>query len=171
MGVPKWTIAVSVALVALLSLALTGSKSVHAERVIHHSAGAIWVVLTDTGMYEHWNPILVRAEGRFEEGRTMRYLMRTSDGGATPVESLVRHVVDQREINQFGGLRGVLTFSHRWRLEPTAGGTRVIQEEQYRGIGVWFWNPAWVESAYRDSLVALESRLGECASAGGCQGT
>ena len=170
MGVPKWAIAVLAVLVALVALALAGSKSVHAERVIPHSAEAIWAVLTDTGGYEHWNPILVRAEGRLEEGRTMRYRMRTSDGGATPVDSLVRHLVDEREINQFGGMRGVLTFDHRWRLEPAAGGTRVIQQERYRGIGVWFWDPAWVESAYRDALVALENRLGECASAGDCQG-
>ena len=104
-------------------------------------------------------PILVRAEGKFAEGSTMRYLMRTADGGATPVESQVRHIVYEREINQFGGMRGVLTFDHRWRLEPAASGTRVIQQEEYRGIGVWFWSPAWVESAYRDGLVALESRL------------
>ena len=161
MRVPNWAVAVFVVLVALVSLALTGSKSVQAERVIPHPAEAIWAVLTDPDGYEHWNPILVRAEGWFEEGRTMRYLMRTADGGATPVESLVRHLVDEREINQFGGMRGVLTFEHRWRLEPAAQGTRVIQQEKYRGIGVWFWNPAWVESAYRDALVALENRLGE----------
>ena len=161
MRVPKWVIAVLVILTAMVSLALTGNKSVHAERVIPYPAEAIWAVLTDTGGYEDWNPILVRAEGRFEEGRTMRYLMRTGDGGATPVESLVRRLVHEREINQFGGMRGVLTFDHWWRLEPAAGGTRVIQQEKYRGIGVWFWNPAWVESAYRDALVALETHLGE----------
>ena len=168
MRMPKWAIAVFVLLVAVVSLALTGSKSVHAERVIPHPAEAVWNVLADTGGYEDWNPILVRAEGRLEEGRTMRYLMRTADGDATPVESLVRRLVGEREINQFGGMRGVLTFDHRWRLEPAAGGTRVIQQERYRGIGVWFWDPAWVESAYRDALVALEHRLGACASAGGC---
>lgn len=160
MRLPKWAIALFVVLAALVTLTLAGRKSVHAERVIPHPAPAIWAVITDAGGYENWNPILVRAEGRFEEGRTMRYLMRTADGDATPVESLVRRLVDGQEINQFGGMRGVLTFSHTWRLEPATGGTRVIQHEEYRGIGVWFWNPAWVESAYRDGLLALETHLG-----------
>ena len=91
----------------------------------------------------------------------MRYQMRTADGGTTPVEPVVRRLVDGREINQFGGMPGILTFDHTWRLEPVAGGTRVTQHEEYRGIGVWFWNPAWVESAYQDGLVALEARLAD----------
>ena len=159
MRVRTWVFAGFAILAAIVILALTGSKSAHAERVIPHSAEAIWAMVTDADGYEDWNPILVRAEGNFEEGTTMRYLMRTADGGTTPVESLVRRVVPEREINQFGGMRGVLTFSHTWRLEPAAGGTRVIQHEEYRGIGVWFWNPASTESAYGDGLVALESRL------------
>ena len=156
----NWVIAGLAILAVIVILALTGSKSAHAERVIPHPAEAIWAAITDADGYEHWNPILVRAEGEFEEGGTMRYQMRTADGGATPVESLVRRVVHEREINQFGGMQGVLTFSHTWRLEPAAaGGTRVIQHEEYGGIGVWFWSPAWTESAYRDGLVALESHL------------
>ena len=71
----------------------------------------------------------------------------------------MRRLVGGQELNQFGGLRGVLTFDHTWRLEPVAGGTRVTQHEEYRGIGVWFWDPAWVEEAYRDALVALERHL------------
>ncbi|MYE12663.1 MAG: hypothetical protein F4X99_13620 [Gammaproteobacteria bacterium] len=162
MRVSRWvTIGVIALLGVLVLLGLTGHQSVHAERVIPYPAPAIWAVVTDAGGYEEWNPILVRAEGLFEEGRTMRYQMRTADGGTTPVEPVVRRLVDGREINQFGGMRGVLTFDHTWRLEPVAGGTRVTQHEEYRGIGVWFWDPAWVESAYQDGLVALEARLAD----------
>lgn len=156
-----WMIGALALLVALGVLALTGGKSVHAERVIPHPPQAIWAVLMDADGYEDWNPVLVRAEGRFEEGRAMRYDMRTSNGGTTPVAPMVRRLVAEREINQFGGTRGVLTFDHTWRLEPVDGGTRVTQHEEYRGIGVWFWDPAWVEDAYGDGLVALEERLRE----------
>lgn len=160
MRASRWALGVLAVLGALVSLGLTGHKSVQAERVMPHPPAAIWAVLVDASGYEDWNPILVRAEGRFEEGRTMHYLMRAADGEATPVESRVRRLVVERELNQFGGLRGVLTFNHTWSLEPAGNGTRVTQHEEYRGIGVWFWNPAWVEAAYLDGLFALENHLG-----------
>ena len=159
MRTSRWAIGALVVAAILVLLALTGGKSVRAERVIPRSAEAIWTALMDTGRYGEWNPIFVSAEGRFEEGGTIRYQMKTGDGTTTPVEPLVRRLVGGQELNQFGGLRGVLTFDHTWRLEPVAGGTRVTQHEEYRGIGVWFWDPAWVEEAYRDALVALERHL------------
>ena len=73
----------------------------------------------------------------------------------------MRRLVAEQGINQFGGMRCVLTFNHTWRLGPIAGGTRVAQHEEYRGIGVWFWDPAWVEEAYQEELAALDARLGE----------
>ena len=155
----KWGGGALVLVLVLGGLALTGRKAVHAERMIPRSPGAIWTALMDTGRYGEWNPIFVSAEGRFEEGGTVRYQMKTRDGGTTPVEPRVRRLVGERELNQFGGVRGVLTFDHTWRLEPVAGGTRVTQHEEYRGIGVWFWDPAWVEEAYRDALAALERHL------------
>jgi len=157
----KWMVGALSASGVLVALTLTGKKSVTAARVIPYPAEAIWALLMETSQYREWNPILVSAEGQFEPGGTIRYQMKTSDGTTTPVEPLVRRLVAEREINQFGGLRGVLTFNHTWRLEPVAGGTRVTQHEEYRGIGVWFWNPAWVEEAYRKGLAALDARLGE----------
>ncbi|MDE0692373.1 MAG: SRPBCC domain-containing protein [Gammaproteobacteria bacterium] len=159
MQVIKWSIGVLVVVAVVVLAGFTGRKSVQAERVIAGSPEAIWAVLTDTASYGEWNPIFVRATGRYEEEGTMRYQMKTVDGGTTKVDARVRRVTDEREINQFGGMRGVLTFNHTWRLEPTAGGTRVTQHEEYRGIGVWFWNPAWVEEVYEEALVALEDRV------------
>ena len=155
----NWTVGALVVALVLGGLALTGRKTVHAERVIPHSAGVIWAALMDTGRYGEWNPIFVSAEGLFEEGGTVRYQMKTPDGATTPVEPLVRRLASEQELNQFGGMRGVLTFDHTWRLEPVEGGTRVTQHEEYRGIGVWFWDPEWVEEAYGDALAALERHL------------
>ena len=95
------------------------------------------MALMDTGRYGEWNPIFVSADGRFEEGGTVRYQMRTADGGTTPVEPRVRRLVGERELNQFGGMRGVLTFDHTWRLEPVAGGTRVTQQQPASACHHW----------------------------------
>ena len=63
------------------------------------------------------------------------------------------------ELNQGGGIFGILTFDHRWLLEPVEEGTRVTQHEEYRGIWVWFWDAGWVEPSYRKANEALRDRI------------
>ena len=89
----------------------------------------------------------------------MSVVMKSPDGTETPVSSRVEKIVVNREINQVGGIPGILTFDHTWRIEPTDGGTKVIQHEEYRGIGVLFWDPAWVEDAYDEGNLGLSDYL------------
>ena len=160
MSVAKWSVGVVLILVlASLTLALTGRKSVRAELVIPASPASIWRVLMDTSGYRDWNPIFVSAQGVFKEGGTISYQMQIGDEPAVGVEPTVRQLEVEREINQFGGLRGVLTYNHTWRLEPMGEGTKVSQHEEYRGLYVWFWDPSPVERAYTQALVALQARL------------
>lgn len=70
-----------------------------------------------------------------------------------------QQLVPDSELNQVGGIPGVLTFDHTWRLEVVDGGTRVTQSEEYRGIGVLFWDPAWVEEAYEQANFNLRDRV------------
>ena len=155
----KWTIAALIVIVVLALLAITGRKSVHAERIIPDVADAIWLVLTDALAYSEWNPIFIEAKGEFQEGGIISYQMKSVDGGQSQVEATVRKLVPAREINQVGGIPGIISFNHTWLLEPVEGGTRVTQREEYRGIYVWFWDPGWVERAYQEGLQALEEKL------------
>ena len=149
-------------LVAAASVALgCGHKSVHAELVIPAAPDRIWDVLMDTEAYGEWNPIFVSVEGEFREGGTLAYQMKSPDGELSDVEPTVRKLVPGREINQFGGVRGILTFDHTWRIDPVPEGSKVTQHEEYRGVYVWFWDPAWVEDAYEDGLVALRERVSQ----------
>ena len=43
------------------------------------------------------------------------------------VTSDVVKVEPGKEINQFGGLLGFITFDHQWLLEPVEGGTMVTE--------------------------------------------
>ena len=113
MSVAKWSVGVMLILVlASLALALTGRKSVRAELVIPASPASIWSVLMDTSGYRDWNPIFVSAQGVFNEGGTISYQMQIGDEPAVGVEPTVRKLEVEREISQFGGLRGVLTYNH-----------------------------------------------------------
>ena len=52
----------------------------------------------------------------------------------------------------------MLTFNHQYILQPEDGGTRIIQHEEYRGLGVWFWDESWVTPAYASINEALGER-------------
>ena len=147
--------------VVILALSLLGHKSVHAELVIPAPPEAIWSVLTDAAGYEEWNPVFAGVEGDYREGGKMAYRMRDASGTETDVTATVIKLEPGRELNQFGGMRGILTFDHHWFLEPVEGGTRVTQHEEYRGIGVWFWDPSWFESAYARANEALRNRVAQ----------
>ena len=138
-------------------LALLGNKSVRAEGVIDASPGEVWAVLADAPGYASWNPVLVRVEGEFREGETLKYGMAMPDGSVADVNATVTHVEAERELRQKGGIPLVLSFDNRLTLSPENGKTRVIQRESYGGIGVWFWDPSWYEGAYGRAI----SRLGE----------
>ena len=145
--------------VIIVALSLLGHKSVHAELIIPAPPETIWSVLTDAAGYEEWNPVFTRVEGEYLEGAKMAYRMRDASGNETDVTATVVKLDGTRELNQFGGMRGILTFDHHWFLQPVEGGTRVTQHEDYRGIGVWFWDPSWFESAYAGANEALSARV------------
>ncbi|MEM9493528.1 MAG: SRPBCC domain-containing protein [Myxococcota bacterium] len=147
-------------------MALLGHKVVHTELVIPGPPEAVWEILTDPRGYEEWNPIFVHVVGEYREGTEIRYRMRDESGNESDVTTMVSRLDEHRRINQYGGIRGVLTFDHNWRLEPVAGGTRVVQHEEYRGIGVWFWDPSGVERLYQRANAALRTRVVERQSAG-----
>ncbi len=140
-------------------MALLGHRVVHTELMIPAPPAAIWAVLTDPPGYAEWNPIFVHVEGTYAEGATMRYRMRDHTGKESDVTSSVLRFEPESELRQFGGIRGVLTFEHQWLLDAMDGGTRVTQHEEYRGIGVWFWDSSWVEPAYARANEALRERM------------
>ena len=64
-----------------------------------------------------------------------------------------------RSIQQSAGVPGILTAHHEWRLEPSQEGTLLVQRETYRGVGVLFYEPAYVELLYLEGLHNLRQRL------------
>ena len=136
-----------------------GHKVVHTEILIPAPPAAVWAVLADAPRYKEWNPVFIDVDGEYREGAKLTYQVREPSGKESVIVSKVVRLASQRELNQFGGIRGVLTFDHNWLLEPVDGGTRVAQHEEYRGIGVWFWDASWVEPAYSRANEALKERV------------
>lgn len=151
--------------VSLMALGLFGCATVHTEIVIPAVPADVWAVLSDGSGYKDWNPVLVPLEGEFEQGNVLRYEMTDVEGKKSEVKAEVIEIVEQQKLNQYGGVWGVLTFDHTWMLEPLDGGTKVTQHEEYRGVGVIFWDYSWVEPAYAKANEALKQRVAELATA------
>ncbi|MEM7412057.1 MAG: SRPBCC domain-containing protein [Myxococcota bacterium] len=147
---------------------LVACSSVHTERVIAAPPEVVWQVITDPAGYGAWNPVIYKVEGEFEEGAELLNHLREPDGREYTITSSVREMRPAEELYQVGGPFWILEFHNRYQLEPVAGGTKVIQHEDYRGIAVPFWNHDWIEPAYARMLEGLEQRVSEL-SGGGSQ--
>ena len=155
----KWIIVAAVAVAAVLAAAILPRKSVHAELVIGVPPAVIWNALIDGSGYGDWNPIFTRVDGVFAEGATMTLSMTTSDGGSTDIEVIVEEMIPNQKLHQSAGIPGVLTANHQWLVEEVSLGTRVTQHEEYRGVGVLLYDPAYVQDLYQQGLENLKERL------------
>lgn len=156
----KWVIAAIAVAAILLILFIIGKKSVHAEIKVQASPAQVWAILTDIQQIREWNHVLIPVEGELVEGNKIKYEFYQEQGGkATIIDAKVNRIEKEKLINQKGGIPGVLTFDHQYRLESVSVGTKVIIHEDYRGIMVPFWNPKPVEQAYKRLLSSLDEHL------------
>lgn len=156
----KWIVGIVVSLaLALVILFLLGRKTFHAEITIDASPEEVWFVLTDVPNYAAWNPLLVPISGEIREGAEVEYRMTLPDGTQSIMKSRVRKVIALKELHQHAGIPGFLTAHHSYRLEPTQGGTRLIQHEVDNGVAMLFWDSSWVQPTYEEVNQALKRRV------------
>ncbi|MCH2249560.1 MAG: SRPBCC domain-containing protein [Cognatishimia sp.] len=149
--------AIAVALAAAVG-ALT-TKTFHVETTINAPADKIWEVLTDTAAYPEWNPTFVEVDGTYYQGGKVLNNVQDPSGAVLEMTATVATLNPARELRQKGGVPLVITFDHRWILEPIEGGTKVTQHEVDRGLYLWFWNSDWIEPAYAKTSAALKARV------------
>ncbi|WP_299555550.1 SRPBCC family protein [Seonamhaeicola sp.] len=155
----KWTIAIMVLAAILLLLYLIGRKSVHTELVIEASPEQVWDVLMDETGYEAWNNVLFPISGQIEQGNTLPYKLVQPRTKPLELKVKVVELIPEKLLNQYGGIPGVLTFDHRYILEPVGNKTKVTIHEDFKGIGVMFWDASWLEPAYTGLLHALRDHV------------
>lgn len=155
----KWMIFVCLVILIFIILYMIGQKSVHSESFIPATPEEVWSVLIDTQNIKTWNTILIPIDGELREGASIKYEFYQDENNRSVIPAKVRQMVENNLLNQKGGMTGILTFDHKYILEPEKGGTKVIIHEDYRGIMVPFWNPAPVEQAYTRLAEALKDRV------------
>lgn len=139
-------------------LPFSGCKTVEVEVNIQAKPATVWTVISDAKAYEQWNPVHVKVEGEFKQDGEVKIHLKEPGGKQSVFPARVRRFTLNRELNQGGGFPGIFTFNHTFQLEPVDGGTRLRQREEFRGIGVLFYNVDWVEDGYRSVNDAIKAR-------------
>ena len=144
---------------ALVAASMLTTKTFRVEIFIPAPPETVWAVLMETENYPDWNPTFVKVEGSYELGAKLQNTVKSPDGSLLKMTATVRALTPNRELRQTGGIPGIITFDHRWLLEPVEGGTKVTQHELDRGGFLWFWNSDWIEPAYSSTNEALARRI------------
>ena len=112
------------------------SKRLAAHVDIQAEPDRVWAVLTDLAAYPEWNPFIVRAEGVVGPGRRLTLTMQPVGGRAVTLRPRLVAVAMERELRWRGvlGIPGLMDAEHSFVVHPHAGGTRLIQEETFRGV-------------------------------------
>ena len=155
----KWTIIIAILIVAIIILYFTGKKSVHHEIMIQAKPEKVWQVITTTDQYNEWNPTMLVLEGKLEEGNKVKYRFTQDENNQSEIPATVKKIVPHQLLNQYGGIPLILSYNHTYSLQEENGVTKVIIHEDYRGIGVNFWNPKPVQDAYARLNQALKKRV------------
>lgn len=153
----KWVVLPLIAITVIL--AFTGRKTFHVEQFIPAPPEVVWSVLMDTAAYTEWNPVFTSVEGTYLEGGTVQNTVVDPNGNVLNIAAKVVTLDVNRELRQYGGYWGFLTFDHQWLLEPADGGTLVIQHEVDQGFYMWFWDSSWITPSYTKVSEALRDRV------------
>jgi hypothetical protein len=97
----------------------------------------VWAVLGDLAAYREWNPFIVEAEGEARTGTRLVLRMRTGTGRPVTLRPTVLEAQEGRRLRWLGrpGVPGLLDGDHSFTLtELPGGGTRLVQEETFRGV-------------------------------------
>ncbi len=154
----KWVIMIAILVVVLFVLYFLGKKSIHHEISINASPEKVWKVLTNMDDYDEWNPTMKLVNGDVKVGNKVTYQFTQDENNISEIPATVKQLIPNKLLNQSGGIPFVLTYNHKYILELENDGTKVTIHEDYRGIGVNFWNPKLVELAYKRLNKALKER-------------
>ena len=141
--------------------AFLGQKSVQTEIVISASPEAVWQVLTGVEQYKDWNPVFEYKGGQLKQGNKITYRVTEAENKSAVMSAKVIQLVQNKLLNQSGGLWGVITFDHTYTLTKVEQGTKVTIFEKYTGIYVNFWDEKPIAQQYKKLAQALKIRVNE----------
>ena len=132
----------------------------HTEIEIEATPNVVWDVLTDFAAYSDWNPFITSADGTASVGATIVARFQPPDGRAVTLKPKVTVVEDHETLEWFGHvvLPGLFDGRHRFELQGTPSGTRVVQAEQFDGLLVRLFRKS-INTSTRAGFEAMNQAL------------
>jgi hypothetical protein len=142
----------------------------HTEIDIDAAPEVVWQVLTDLDGYVDWNPFITSSVGMAEVGETLVNRMEPPGGMAITLKPQVTVVEDGATFEWLGkiGFSGVFDGRHRFEVEASPAGTKLVQSESLDGILVRFMRKSVdtnTHAGFEAMNVALKARA-EAVAAG-----
>lgn len=104
---------------------------------INAPTGAVWEALVDLDRYAEWNPFVVEATGVVQVGARLKVRIQPVGGRAMTFRPTVTSAEPGRRfawLGRLGNVPGLFDGAHRFELEATRTGTRLVHAEDFRGV-------------------------------------
>jgi hypothetical protein len=113
----------------------------------------VWEVLTDLAAYPEWNPFITSATGTVEIGARLRLTMQPVGARRVTLRATVLEASPGRRLRWLGrvGVPGVFDAEHTFTISGRDGGSRLAQDETFRGVLA----PVMARSLNRHTLPAF----------------
>jgi len=111
-------------------------KTVSSTVEINASPERVWGVLTDLPGHASWDPFITSISGALVPGQKLNVRIEPPGSRPTSFKPTVTSVVENRELAWLGRLvmPGLFDGAHRFTLEPTQTGTKVLASESTSGL-------------------------------------
>ena len=111
-------------------------KTVSSTVEINASPERVWAILTDLPRHASWDPFITAISGSLMPGQKLNVTIHPPGSRPTSFKPTVTSVVENRELAWLGRLvmPGLFDGAHRFTLERTQSGTKVLASESFSGL-------------------------------------
>ena len=127
----------------------------------------VWAVLADLASYPQWHPVFQSVTGQLAAGSTLTITTTHPTAGRTMTAKVkVLTAEPGTELRWVSKLLGLTISERRFLLSPADGGTSLVQDGTYRGLGGSRGrNTIKAISRIQDSFVAINQAIKQQAEA------